>query len=290
MLFKIKSTKLEKKVIVFTIHKAGSMLVHKVLQDICKKNNITYYSPNQDPDKQVPFDQIFDGEDFIAQQNGCFGPLRFFVPSAALTEANVVLHLRDPRDVLTSMFFSYCYMHPGEIEGNTGYRKEVAEAGIDKFVLDMTDENCIRYRGEYGTGGRFNKYVGNISDRYSTYLREVVGKPNALLVSYEEMVLNFGDWLTKLLSAFELPDSDETYRFVTARHAETVKPAGENVWSHKRKVTPGDYKEKLRPETIATLNSRFKEVLDALGYSDPQYAITQMPAPHLGTSVSRSAL
>jgi hypothetical protein len=137
-------------------------------------------------------------------------------------------------------------------------------------------------------GGQFNKYVGNICDRYSTYLREVVGKPNALLVSYEEMVLNFGDWLTKLLSAFKLPDSDGTCRFVTARHAESVKPAGENVWSHKRKVTPGDYKEKLRPETITTLNSRFNEVLDAVSYSDPQYETKQIPTPRLAPSHSPS--
>jgi hypothetical protein len=168
-------------------------------------------------------------------------------------------------------------MHPGEIEGNTGYRKEVAEAGIDKFVLDMSDANCPRYRGEYGTGSRFNKYVGNIRDRYITYLREAVGKPNAVLVSYEEMVLDFGSWLRKFLAAFELGDIDETYRFVMSRYAETVKPSGEDVWSHKRKVTPGDYKEKLRPETISKLNQRFSEVLDALGYSSPQYDRNQIP-------------
>jgi hypothetical protein len=278
----MKSKNTNQKAIVFTTHKAGSMLVHRVLQDICKKNDIDYYSPNQDPEKQVPFERIFNGEDFIAERNGYFGPLRFFVPSAALNEANIVLHLRDPRDVLTSMFFSYCYMHPGEIDGNTGYRKEVAEAGIDKFVLDMTDENCLHYRGEYGTGNRFTKYVGNIRDRYLTYLREVFRNPNATILSYEEMVLDFANWLKQLIDAFELADSNRTYRALMVRHGDTVKPVGENVWSHKRKVTPGDYKEKLRPETIATLNSRFSEALDALGYSDADYETRRIPSPHKG--------
>ena len=290
MLFRIKSKKLEKNVIVFTTHKAGSMLLHRVLQDVCEKNNIPYYSPNQEPDKQLPFDRIFNGEDFIAERTGCFGPLRFFVPSTALESANIILHLRDPRDVLTSMFFSYCFMHPGEIEANTGYRKEVAEAGIDKFVLDMSDENFTRYRGEYGTGSRYGRYIGNIRDRYITYFREIIRKPNAVLISYEEMVVNFGSWLRKFLAAFELADADETYRRVSSRHAKTVKPSGEDIWSHKRKVTPGDYKEKLRPETISELNRRFSEVLGALGYSDPQYEIKQMPAPHLATSGSPSAI
>jgi FkbM family methyltransferase len=266
---------LDKNVIVFTTHKAGSMVLHRVLADICQKNDITYYSPNQNADKQLPFDRIFGGEDFIAARKGCFGPLRFFVPSAALSSANIIVHLRDPRDVLTSMFFSYCFIHPGEIEANTGYRKEVAEAGIDKFVLDMTDENFTCYKGDYGIGSEYSQYTGNVHNRYITYLKEVVGRSNAVVISYEEMVLDFASWLRKLLAAFELPDRKETYRFVVSRHAKTVKPAGENIWSHKRKVTPGDYKEKLQPETISKLNLRFSEVLDTLGYSSPQYEMNR---------------
>src|SRR6266576_4374102 len=153
-----KPTQLDKNVIVFTTHKAASMLLHRLLVDICQKNNITYYSPNQKADKQLPFHRIFNGEDFIASRNGCFGPLRFFVPSRALEDASIILHLRDPRDVLTSMFFSYCFMHPGEMAPNTGYREEVAEAGIDKFVLDMSDGNFSCYRGDYGTGGQYGRY------------------------------------------------------------------------------------------------------------------------------------
>ena len=271
-----KPTQLDKNVIVFTTHKAASMLLHKLLADICQKNNITYYSPNQKADKQLPFDRIFNGEDFIAARTGCFGPVRFFVPSAALSNANIILHLRDPRDVLTSMFFSYCFMHPGEIEPNTGYRKEVAEAGIDKFVLDMSDENFSRYQGDYGIGSKYGRYVGNVYDRYTTYLREIVGKPNAVVISYEEMVLDFASWLRKFLAAFELADPDETYEFAMKLHAEAVKPAGEDIWSHKRRVIPGDHKEKLRPETISKLNLRFRQVLDALGYSDSQDETNQM--------------
>ena len=276
MLFERRTKILDKNVIVFTTHKAGSMLLHRVLADICQKNNITYYSPHQNADKQFPLGRILEGEDFIAARNGCFGPLRCFVPSAALSSANIIVHLRDPRDVLTSMFFSYCFIHPGEIGGNTGYRKEVAKAGIDKFVLDMSDENFTRYTGDYGTGSiKYKQYVGNVHTRYIAYLREVIGKPNAVVISYEEMVLDFASWLRKLLAAFELADTDETYRFVERRYAKTVKPTAENIWSHKRKVTPGDYKEKLRPETISELNLRFSEVLDALGYSSSQYEMNQ---------------
>jgi hypothetical protein len=264
-------------VIVFTTHKAGSMLLHRVLRDICEKNRIEYFSPNEIGRHRLPYERIFEGEDFISAHKGCFGPSRFFLPSAALETESLVLNLRDPRDVLTSMFYSYCFMHPGEIEANTGYRKEVAEAGIDRFVLDMSDSEFTRYRGEYGTGSRFGKYTGNIVDRYATYLDKVVGKRNAVVLSYEEMVLSFQTWLRKLLGAFALTDPEETYAFVMAHHAEDVKPGTEDKWVHKRKVTPGDYKEKLKPETIATLNERFRKALDALGYSSPEYEQNQIP-------------
>ena len=48
----------------------------------------------------------------------------------------------------------------------TGYRKEVAEAGIDRFVLDMAGERFYEYRGDYGIGSRYKKHVGNVLDRY----------------------------------------------------------------------------------------------------------------------------
>lgn len=288
MLFERKYRKLDKDVIVFTTHKAGSMVVDRVLRDVCEKNNIAHYSPTAET---LPLNRIFNGEDFIAKRNGCFGPLRFFVSSADLENANIILHLRDPRDVLTSMFFSYCFMHPGEIAANTGFRKEVAEAGIDKFALDLSDENFTHYKGDYGTGCHYGKYIGNIRDRYITYLRELIGKPNATLLSYEEMVLDFPSWLRKFLAAFKLSDPNETYRFiqsrieiqndvtraVPSRDPETAKSGTEDIRSHKRKATPGDYKEKLRSETISELNRRFSEVLDALGYSGPQYETNHIP-------------
>ena len=268
MLFGRRYKRLEKNVIVFTMHKAGSMVLHRVLKDICDQTNVRYLSENQSSKRDMlPVRKIFEGSDFIAKRNGCFGPIRFFVPTKALAEANVLLHLRDPRDVLTSMFFSYCFMHRGPVEKNTGYRRVVAEAGIDKYVLDMSSEGFLHYEGDYGTGGHYKKHIGNILTRYLRYLREVVGRPNTVLVSYEEMVRDFPSWLRKVVARFELENEDEIYRFVLDRHVEEVKPGTEDVWSHKRKVTPGDYLEKLRPETIAELNRRFREVLSALGYA-----------------------
>jgi Sulfotransferase domain len=269
-------------VVAFTIHKAGSMVLHRVLREICSRNAIKYYSLNKGGEP-LPIDRMLEGTDFIAQRNGCFGPIRFFVSSKALPESRIILHLRDPRDVLTSMFFSYCFMHPGEVEANTQYRQEVARAGIDKFVLDMVTDNFQSYAGDYGTGLKFKTYAGNIYDRYARYVQDVVSKPNAILVSYEEMVLSFPTWLRKILLAFELQSLEETYDSVASQHAHTVEPNEEDIWSHKRKVTPGDYKDKLKPETIRELNLKFRDVMDALGYSGAKYESNGIPVPRTRT-------
>ena len=265
-------------VIFYTTHKAGSMVLHRVLKDICEINRIRYYSPN-DAKPALPFDRIFEGEDFIAKKRGCFGPIRFFVPTKAIEKANVILHLRDPRDVLTSMFYSYCFMHAGEIAAHTGYRKEVAEAGIDQFVLDMVGAPFFEYRGDYGIGSRYKKHVGNVLDRYQRYLTELVSRPNTTIVSYEEMVLAFPSWLEKVVRAFDLSDPEETQAVVTARHANSVAAGEEDAWSHKRKVTPGDHREKLQSETIRQLDEIFATVLEKLGYSASAFSATGIPVP-----------
>ena len=279
MLFQRKWRNPDRSIIAYTTHKAGSMVLHRVLKDICELNRIRYYSPNESK-TAMPFDRMFAGYDFIARRRGCFGPLRFFVPTRGLDEARLILHLRDPRDVLVSMFYSYCFMHAGEIERHTGYRKEVAEAGIDKFVLDMVSEPFYRYRGDYGIGSRYKEHVGTVLDRYRRYLDEVFPRPNTIVLSYEEMVLAFPSWLGKIVAAFPLANPGETRAVVEARHANTVA-AGEqeDVWAHKRKVTPGDHREKLQSETIRRLDEVFAPVLEKLGYAGAEYARTGIPVP-----------
>jgi hypothetical protein len=170
-------------------------------------------------------------------------------------------------------------MHAGEIERHTGYRKAVAEAGIDRFVLDMVGEAFYAYRGDYGIGSRYKQYVGTVLDRYQRYLDELFDRPNTIVVSYEEMVVSFPSWLEKIVRAFDLTDPKETDAVVAARHANSVGAGEEDVWSHKRKVTPGDHREKLQSTTIRQLDQIFAPVLDKLGYSATAYAETGIPVP-----------
>ena len=135
------------------------------------------------------------------------------------------------------------------------------------------------YRGDYGIGSRYKKYVGNVLERYERYLGELLSRPNVAIVSYEEMVLAFPAWLEKIIGAFDLADPEETRAVVAARHANSVAAGEEDAWSHKRKVTPGDHREKLQPETIRELDRIFADVLERLGYASAVWAATGVPVP-----------
>src|SRR5262249_55273525 len=162
-------------------------------------------------------------------------------------------------------------------EAHTGYRKAVAEAGIDKFVLDMIGPPFYGYRGDYGIGSRYKKHVGNVLDRYQRYLDELLDRPTTIVVSYEQMVLSFPSWLEKIVRACDPADPEEAQNIGTTRHANSVAAGEEDVWSHKRKVTPGDHREKLQPKTIQRLDEIFAPALKRLGYSHPAYAETGIP-------------
>ena len=50
------------------------------------------------------------------------------------------------------------------------------------------------------------------------------------------------------------------------KYAREFEIKKENIHAHKRKIVPGDYREKLATETIAKLNAIFAENLQKYGY------------------------
>ena len=253
-------------IVVFTLHKSASMFIHRQCELLCGRSGIAYHSPNL-PGGGLDARRLLTDKDIWRSRHGCFAPIRFFVEIPQIENYSVILHLRDPRDVLVSMFYSYCYIHPGEILPNTGYRREVAEAGIDAFVLGKASSKSSGYRGDYGTGGHVEDLIGNLPRRYFDYLDRLVGKPNVMLLKYEEMVGDYSAWLQKFLLPFPIEDKRRVVEELAAQR-QTLTPKRElDVMNHVRHVTPGDHKAKLQGPTIRRLNEIFGDTLSRLGYS-----------------------
>lgn len=256
---------MSKDIIVFTLHKCASMFIHQQCQLLSHLSGMTYNSPNN---QNTPFtaQRLLTDRAIWGSHHGCFAPIRFFVDIPNFEDYHIILHLRDPRDVLVSMFYSYCYIHKGEIAGNTGYRKEAAEEGIDKFVLNISSNKKSSYVGDYGTGWHVEELTGNIIDRYNNYIQRVLGRPNVLFVKYEDMVTNYRGWLEQFIRPFPLSEKSRLVEELVAQSSKFFPDRTTDHMVHRRHITPGDHKSKLKSSTISRLNEIFGDVLSALGY------------------------
>jgi hypothetical protein len=242
------------------------MFIDKLFFDLTNKSRIIYYSPNGG---DIRFDEksLAENPEIFRDKKGCFAPIRFFVNIPDLEKSRIVLHLRDPRDVLVSLFYSYVYIHKGEIAPNTGYRKTIGDNGIDAFCLKTAKEKIPNLQGDYGTGNWWLYHTsGNILKRYEDYIKHLIGRPNVTVIKYEEMVTDFKSWLKKIIKAFNFRNEDDVVNSLFLKYNQEFKIKTETM-VHRRKITPGDHKEKLKPETIKELNSIFRNVLEVLGYN-----------------------
>lgn len=246
-------------IVLYTVHKAGSTFVNGLLAQICRRLEIEHHTENDARynmlNSTVSWKQYLESN----VETGCFGPIRAAAKLPIfpdnLDEHSILLHLRDPRDVVTSMYFSKAYSHrvkPGVFEITPEEREQMRAEGIDRFVI------------------RFAKLL---RPKYDKLYEELNGRPNVTTVHYEDMVLNFPAWLDQVLNAFEgirvpakkarnllLPQSVRRMglkHHLLKTNQSAFDVSEENVFSHKRKVTPGDHREKLKPATIAELNEIF---------------------------------
>ncbi len=256
---------MSKDIIVFTLHKSASMFIYRQCKFLSEQSGITYNSPNI-VDSGLDPQSLLTDKNIWRTRSGCFAPIRFFIDVPQLENYEIILHLRDPRDVLVSMFYSYCYIHVGEIAENTGYRKETAAKGIDAFVLGKASDKSSNYQGDYGSGGHMEDLTGNLPTRYNNYIEHLLGRPNVAFVKYEEMVTDYRSWLEKFIKPFPLDDKEGIIDMLVTQSPKFFPKRTDDVMNHIRRITPGDHKNKLKPSTIQQLNEIFSDTLDALGY------------------------
>lgn len=173
-----------------------------------------------------------------------YGPFyRFHEGFSGLDGYRVVLMLRDPRDVMTSNYYSLAFGHTLYDKLSIKQRETVRALGLDAFVLRQVDE---------------------VVSRYLTYHEMLAGRPNVLVLPYEEMVGDFARWLTRLAEFIGSADRTEVLNAIRAEADFAVMK--EDKYSHRRAVKPGNYRDKLRSETIGELDRQLSEVLRLFDY------------------------
>lgn len=238
----------KKSALFFTVHKSASTFFNWYLKELAAETGHIYVDVNgyfgtQGPKgliaQQQPefINKVFRKTGFI------YGPLRNYIPVTHIEDYPVVLVLRDPRDVLTSQYFSIKNSHPMVTPELIARRKKALQSTIDEHVLSQAD--------------RFVK-------TYTEYLDNIYGKKNVLFIKYEELIVNFKTCLQRINVHCGLGLTEEQINKLDK--SDSFKKKTEDQYTHIRKISSGDHKEKLKPETIEVLNKKFDGVLKRLNY------------------------
>jgi len=242
-----------KSLIALSMHKAGSTIASAILAEICAEKG---YAIDLIA-KQVPASPVPEPEFYIAYQEkmrdeGVFygiarGPYVKDMPR--LFGLKTVVQVRDPRDCLTSAYYSFTQSHvpprdPEKLRIFQQRQERIARMSIDAYVLRQAPS----YR-----------------DRMAV-LRTILGvHDDALLVTYEEMVDFTDDWLDRLCDFIGQPRTDALMARLAGKIDFSVE--AEDEAAHKRQVTPGDHRRKLSAKTIAALNKVLGDELRWFGYA-----------------------
>lgn len=240
--------------VLFTVHKCASIYIGDVVRALAAEDgyvpiNYDGYAYGECRSDEEWHKMFMAGDPAVYPAQGhCFAPMRCFTLAIPRIENyRVLLMLRDPRDVLTSYYYSMAYSHLIPGHGSDVVEKERELAGstsIDEYVLEKAD------------------YFHEVYDLYRQHL---LGRNFVTLVKYEEMVSDFQSWLDTVIAWGGFSPSEELYnRLITESQPKKKK---EDRKSHIRQITPGDHQRKLKPETIESLNEKFEELLKAFGYA-----------------------
>ncbi len=242
-------------IIHFSLNKAATQYTKKILRECVIENGLVPVHINEyafytkfpyltglSTDEMVNFSHIFKPNGYFYSAFGGFVP---GIPE--MDKYKVILMVRDPRDILVSWYYSIAFSHsipPITSNRHEEYirkRKKAQEITIDEHVIFESDR------------------VFNILNRYQIELLDLY--PHVYLTSYEKMTSNFEAWLKGILNACELDINSQTFlKFVEDN--KRLQPKEENIYKHIRKGKPGDYLDKLQPETIEYLNNKFSPIFE----------------------------
>lgn len=236
-------------ILFFTTQKCASRYVDQLLGRLAKAEGLVpidfdaYVAMDKPPRHLSPF--AADGTRAVAFQPAgyYYGPFGSWREIPEMDAYAVVLQLRDPRDVLTSLYYSTAFSHALINRKVIRRRQAAQQMSVDEYVLANSDEVLRIYR---------------------RYCDKLVGAPGVLFLKYEHMVADFRDWLGQLSTHVGLSHQRDILDALLAEADFEVEY--EDKYSQRRQVTPGDHRRKLAPETIRTLNQQFEPILEALHY------------------------
>ncbi len=242
------------------VRKSGSTLLNKIIIDLCKYNNLPYFSIAEHAFQQnLRFKDWTRAEELqeVIKDGIIYSGFRalpsFLSNNELFNQRKKILLVRDPRDAIVSQFFTVAFNHsiPKENSVNAnGAREEllnkrelVKNQPIDEYVI----------KSAVGLRNTLKAYV------------KFINSPLTLVFRYEDVLLNKKPWIQEMAQFLNLEADEKILKNILDRV--DIVPDKENPKNFIRKAVPGDHKNKLQPETIDQLNEIFAEVLNSFNYA-----------------------
>lgn len=239
------------------LNRSASQWVKSVLRRVTASVNMVHVRWNEMAfHSDYPYlDQLTEVEEYahIFRPKGylysAFGGYPVGIPN--IEKYRVILVVRDPRDVLVSRYYSKAISHSPPPKGSDKRDKFMRDRDraqsmtIDQFVIEKSKK--LRHTLDQYINGLLNDH------------------PQVHIARYEEMTADVEQWLVDLLTYADLSPPEELIQEII-QEAEAVKAKKENPSDHVRKGRPGDYREKLNPDTVEKLDDTFSRALNRFGY------------------------
>lgn len=237
-------------ILFFTTHRCASVFLSDALRALCDDAGMAHVDFDSYFDlTRVARYRIFSEDSFLTTAfhttGHYYGAYRSFRDIPQLDDYRVLLVLRDPRDVLTSLYFATLYSHRVTNVQILRRRQRARRMTLDEYVLDVRHD---------------------FLQTYQTYCEQLLGRVNVLYLRYEDMVSDFLAWLQRAAEHLRLAENVDLLGSIADEASFSTQREREHVFEHKRQVQPGDHTRKLQPETIKLLTSDFRPVLDRLGF------------------------
>jgi len=241
----------EKSVVFVTLHKCASQLfARQVLPRLAGRTHVDY--------QFLHYENRLDSAVAVEGNAHAYGPVRILDddhPSRGITEEiltgsrrqalKAIFFIRDPRDILVSMYYSFGFSHPEspnpEIREYQRLRRQRIQAlDIDAFA--MAEAPAVE-----------RKFI-RIFDLFQEW-------DDKVMLKYEEMIGDFDRFFTRLHTFMKISAGFRKRMEQLTRPQEV-----ENVRQHKRLGQPGNFRDKLKPETIAALDQSLARTLRDFQY------------------------
>lgn len=242
---------------VFGLRKSGSTLLNETVLYLAQRNDVNWVSiPDQLFLANIDFDtdcrRTFPQK--LIQPGNVYGGFRvcpnLLGSNELFNSAPKVLMIRDFRDALVSQYFSALKSHfIPQGDDSAGPRRELLNArrSIKKMTID-----------EFVIGAA--PALGKDAMEY----QRLIADSNLITIFYENVIFEKNRMITMICEHFGWSVSESGRSDILA-HID-VRPTKERANAFVRKVSPGDYLEKLAPDTIAKLNEILHEPMKLFGY------------------------